>query len=177
MPTLKEWILIVAFVAFVLIPICWKFWIRWDRPSLSSLLEMKRRIRERDLRDAFIEEDAKIREQHRLEAERELALRKAQAPPPVEKRVLASAFGNLGMTDSTGTAVLEGSVAQEDGYVIMPVDNMDDLIDSLETEDIAENVIPVATPVAAQLRGDGGADEIKWDSTDEEDDWPEIGWT
>ena len=177
MPTLKEWILIAAFVAFVLIPICWKFWLGWDRPSLSSLLEMKRRIRERDLRDAFIEEDAKIREQHRLEAERELALRKAQAPPPVEKRVLASAFGNLGTTDSTGTAVLEGSVAQEDEYVIMPVENVDDLVESLDTEDIAENVIPVATPVAAQLRGDAGDDEIKWETTEEGDDWPEIGWT
>tara|TARA_Y100000758_G_C15980456_1_gene396732 strand:- start:272 stop:805 length:534 start_codon:yes stop_codon:yes gene_type:complete len=176
-PTLKEWIFIAAIVAFVLIPICWKFWLGWDRPSLSSLLEMKRRIRERDLRDAFIEEDAKIREQHRLEAERELALRKAQAPPPVEKRVLASAFGNLGTTDSTGTAVLEGSVAQEDEYVIMPVENVDDLVDSLDTEDIAENVIPEATPVAAQLRGDAGADEIKWETTEEEDDWPEIGWT
>ena len=138
---------------------------------------MKRRIRERDLRDAFIEEDAKIREQHRLEAERELALRKAQPPPPVEKRVLASVFGNLGTTDSTGTAVLEGSAAQEDEYVIMPVENVDDLVESLDTEDIAENVIPVATPVAAQLRGDAGDDEIKWETTEEGDDWPEIGWT
>ena len=176
MPTLKEWILIAAFVAFVLIPICWKFWLGWDRPSLSSLLEMKRRIRERDLRDAFIEEDAKIREQHRLEAERELTLRKAQAPPPVGKRVLASAFGNLDTTDSTGTAVLEGSQAQEDEYVIMPVENVDDLVERLDTEDIAENVIPEATPVAAQLHGDAGADEAKWDPSQEEDDWPEIGW-
>ena len=67
-----------------MIPICWKFWKSWDRPSLSSLLEMKRRIRERDIRDTFIKEDAKIREQQRLEAAREIAYRKAQAPPPVE---------------------------------------------------------------------------------------------
>ena len=86
MPTIKEWIVIVALVAFVLIPICWKFWLRWDRPSLASILEMKRRIRERDIREAFIKEDAKVREQQRLEAERELALRKAQAPPPVERQ-------------------------------------------------------------------------------------------
>ena len=56
-----------------MIPICWKFWKSWDRPSLSSLLEMKRRIRERDIRDTFIKEDAKIREQQRLEAAREIA--------------------------------------------------------------------------------------------------------
>lgn len=177
MPTLKEWILIGAFVAFVLIPVCWKFWKGWDRPSLSSLLEMKRRIRERDLRDAFIEEDAKIREQHRLEAERELALRKAQAPPPVEKSVLTSAFGNLGATDSTGTAVLEGSTPQVDHTTVMSVENVDDLVDSLDIEDIAENVVPETAPVAVQLQGDAGADEIKWDPTQEGDDWPDIGWT
>ena len=164
-------------MAFVLIPVCWKFWKGWDRPSLSSLLEMKRRIRERDLRDAFIEEDAKIREQHRLEAERELALRKAQAPPPVEKSVLTSAFGNLGATDSTGTAVLEGSVSQVGHTTVMPVENVDDLVDSLDTEDIAENVVPETAPVTVQLQGDTGADEIKWDAIKEGDDWPEIGWT
>ena len=177
MPTIKEWILIGAFVAFVLIPVCWKFWKGWDRPSLSSLLEMKRRIRERDLRDAFIEEDAKIREQHRLEAERELALRKAQAPPPVERSVLTSAFGNLGATDSTGTAVLEGSATLEATNTVIPTGNVDDLVDSLDIEDIAENVAPETAPVAVQLRGDVGADEIKWDATKEGDDWPEIGWT
>ena len=177
MPTIKEWILIGALVAFVLIPICWKFWKGWDRPSLSSLLEMKRRIRERDLRDAFIKEDAKIREQHRLEAERELALRKAQAPPPVEKSVLTSAFGNLGATDSTGTAVLEGSATQADETTLMHVENVDDLVDSLDIEDIAENIVPETTPVAVQLQGDSGVDEIKWDAIKEGDDWPEIGWT
>ena len=177
MPTIKEWILIAAFVAFVLIPVCWKFWKGWDRPSFSSLLEMKRRIRERDLRDAFIEEDVKIREQHRLEAERELALRKAQPPPTVNKSVLTSAFGNLGATDSTGTAVLEGSVAQEAANTVMPVDNVDDLVDSLDTEGITENVIPESVPVAVQLRGDAGADEVKWNPSQEGDDWPEIGWT
>ena len=92
MLTTKEWIVSGALVAFVLIPICWKFWRKWDRPSLASIFEMKRRIRERDIREAFIEEDAKIREQQRLEAARELAVRKAQAPPPVEKTVLNSAL-------------------------------------------------------------------------------------
>ncbi len=177
MPTIKEWIAIVALVALILIPICWRFWKGWDRPSLASLLEMKRRIRERDIREAFIEEDARIREQHRLEAAREISLRKAQAPPPVEKEVLSSAFGNLGVTDSTGTAVLDGSVSQSNEMVVTPVDNVGSLVDSLDTEDIADEVIPEATPVAVQLQGETSADDIKWDANQEEDDWSDIEWS
>ena len=109
MPTLKEWIAIGAFVAFVLIPICWRFWRRWDRPSKAAVSEMLRRIRERDIREAFIREDAKLREQQRLEAERELSMRKAQAPPPMEKTALSSAFGSLSSVDSTGTEVFENN--------------------------------------------------------------------
>jgi hypothetical protein len=176
-PTTKEWIVIVALVSLILIPICWKFWRGWDRPSLASLLEMKRRIRERDIREAFIEEDAKVREEQRLEAARELSLRKAQAPPPVEKAVLSSAFGNLGVTDSTGTAVLEGSAPQVSQSIEPPVEDVGSLVDSLEIEDIAEDVIPEAVPVAVQLRGDAGADEIKWDANQEKDDWSDIEWS
>ena len=160
-----------------MIPICWKFWKSWDRPSLSSLLEMKRRIRERDIRDTFIKEDAKIREQQRLEAAREIAYRKAQAPPPVEKTVLASAFGNLGETDATGTAVLEGSVAQQSQTVVESVENVDALVDSLDTDDISDDVIPESTPVAVQLHGETESDAIKWDAPSDGDDWPGIGWT
>lgn len=177
MPTIKEWIVIVVLVALILIPICWKFWKGWDRPSLRSLLEMKRRIRERDIREAFIEEDAKIREQHRLEAARELSLRKAQAPPPVEKTVLNSAFGNLGITDSTGTAVIEGSVLQSDETVVTPAGNVDALVDSLDIDGIADDIIPEAAPVAVQLHRDTGADDIKWDADQEDDDWADIEWS
>jgi len=176
-PTVKEWIAIVALVALVLIPICWKFWKRWDRPSLASLLEMKRRIRERDIREAFIKEDAKVREQQRIEAERELAIRKAQAPPPVEKEVLTSAFGNLGVTDSTGTAVLEGSVVESKETILAPVENVDSLVDQLDVEGIVEDVIPEAAPVAVQLRAETNADDVKWDEQQEDDDWSDIGWS
>ena len=64
-----------------------------------------------------------------------------------------------------------------DHPTVMSVENVDDLVDSLDIEDIAENIVPETTPVAVQLQGDTGADEIKWDSTQEGDDWPEIGWT
>ena len=176
MLTTKEWIVSGALVAFVLIPICWKFWKKWDRPSLASIFEMKRRIRERDIREAFIEEDAKVREQQRLEAARELAIRKAQAPPPVEKTVLNSAFSNLGNTDSTGTAVLAESTPQNTANVITPVENVGALVDSLETDGIAEDVIPEAAPVAVQLHRDAGADEVKW-GPQEDDDWADIEWS
>ena len=176
MLTTKEWIVSGALVAFVLIPICWKFWKGWDRPSLASLFEMKRRIRERDIREAFIEEDAKVREQQRLEAARELAVRKAQAPPPVEKTVLNSAFSNLGNTDSTGTAVLAESTPQNTANVITPVENVGAHVDSLETDGIAEDVIPEAAPVAVQLHRDAGADEVKW-VAQEDDDWADIEWS
>jgi hypothetical protein len=174
--TTKEWIVSGAIVAFVLIPICWKFWKGWDRPSLASLFEMKRRIRERDIREAFIEEDAKVREQQRLEAARELSLRKAQAPSPTGKKVLTSAFSNLGTTDSTGTAILAGSTPQYTENMITPVENVGVLVESLETDDLAEDVIPEAAPVAVQLRGDAGADEVKW-VAQEDDDWADIEWS
>jgi len=138
---------------------------------------MKRRIRERDIREAFIKEDAKIREQQRLEAERELALRKAQAPPPVEKTVLTSAFGNLGMTDSTGTAILDGAVTESKETIFTPVENVDALVDQLDVGDIVEDVIPEAAPVAVQFRAETGADDVKWDAQQEEDDWSDIGWS
>ena len=138
---------------------------------------MKRRIRERDIREAFIKEDAKVREQKRLEAERELAVRKAQPPPPVEKAVLNSAFGNLGVTDSTGTAVLEGSVAESKETILSPVENVDSLVDQLDVEDIAEDVIPEASPVAVQLRAETNADDVKWDEQQEDDDWSDVGWS
>ena len=177
MPTTKEWIVIVALVALILIPVCWKFWKGWDRPSLASIKEMSRRIRERDIREAFIKEDAKLREQERLEAERELSIRKAQAPTPVEKTVLTSAFGNLGITDSTGTAILEGSAPPSDEKISPPIENVGSLVDSLDVEDISDDIIPQAAPVAVQLRADAGADDIKWDASEEEDDWTEIEWS
>tara|TARA_B100001250_G_scaffold354474_1_gene328350 strand:- start:239 stop:772 length:534 start_codon:yes stop_codon:yes gene_type:complete len=176
-PTIKEWIVIVALVALILIPICWKFWKGWDRPSLASIKEMSRRIRERDIREAFIKEDAKLREQERIEAERELSIRKAQAPAPVEKTVLTSAFGNLGITDSTGTAILEGSAPLSDEKIAPPIENVESLVDSLDVEDISDDIIPQAAPVAVQLRADAGADDIKWDASEEEDDWTEIEWS
>ncbi|MDP6324019.1 MAG: hypothetical protein QF684_00420 [Candidatus Thalassarchaeaceae archaeon] len=177
MLTDKEWIVSGALVAFVLIPICWKFWKKWDRPSLASLFEMKRRIQERDIREAFIEEDAKVREQQRLEAAHEMARRKAQAPTPVEKTVLNSAFSNLGGADSTGTAVLPESVPQNTQSIVASVENVGELVDSLDTDGIDEVVVPEAYPVAVQLQGDAGADEVKWDARQDEDDWSDIQWS
>jgi len=175
-PSLKEWIAIGAFVAFVLIPICWRYWLKWDRPSKAAVKEMLRRIRERDIREAFIREDAKQREQQRLEAERELALRKAQAPPPVQKTELASAFGNLGSIDSTGTEVLENSQPSSMESIVVPVENVDALVDSLDIDDILEDVIPEAAPVAVQIHLETNTDEDSWATDEEGDEWSEVDW-
>jgi type VI protein secretion system component VasK len=94
-PPIKTWIAIGAFVAFILIPICWKFWKGWDRPSRAAKAEMQRRIRERDVRETFLREDAKTRELERAEAQRELSRKKAQAPAPVESSILKRAFDSL----------------------------------------------------------------------------------
>ena len=176
MPTIKEWILIVALTAFVLIPICWKFWRGWDRPSRAAVKEMKRRIHERDIREAFIAEDAKQREQQRLEAERELSLRKAQAPPPMKKSALNTAFANIGSLDSTGTEVLDNGPVTSSESIVEPVENVDALVDSLDTVGIAEDVIPESAPVAVQLHGDAEKEEISWDAPEKEDDWSEVEW-
>ena len=192
-PTAKEWIAIGALVAFVLIPICWKFWKGWDRPSRAAKIEMKRRIRERDIRDEFIREDAKAREQQRLEAQRELSLRKAQAPPPIPVSALSGAFGSLGespsetsTTDNTGTAVLEESVGTRQDFNVDSDVDLSKLVDSLDTDEIADDaVIPDAAPVAVQLRGamdstnkgEAGVENIEWGHQDPEDDWAGIGWT
>ncbi len=176
MPTLKEWIAIGAFVAFVLIPICWRFWRRWDRPSKAAVSEMLRRIRERDIREAFIREDAKLREQQRLEAERELSMRKAQAPPPMEKTALSSAFGSLSSVDSTGTEVLENNPQPSAESIVAPVENVDELVDSLDIDDILEDVIPEAAPVAVQIHQEPSATDDSWATAEEDDEWSEVDW-
>ncbi len=176
MPSLKDWIAIGVFVAFLLIPICWRFWRRWDRPSKAAMTEMLRRIRERDIRDAFIREDAKLREQQRLEAERELALRKAKAPPPIEKKALASAFGSLGAVDSTGTAVLEHSLQQSTEDLLTPVENVDALVDNLNIDDILDDIIPEEAPVAVQINQQSSKGNQDSRSNREEDEWFEVDW-
>lgn len=174
MPTTKEWIAIVSIVALVMIPICWRFWKGWDRPSLASIREMKRRIMERDIREAFIREEAKIREHERLEAAQELARKKAQAPKPVEKERLFSAFGSLGATDSTNTEVLDNSPQMVSKDISIPVANVDSLVESLDVEDIGEDIIPEASPVAIQLRGNAESQESK--ESDDDDEWGDVDW-
>ncbi len=128
------------------------------------------------MREAFIAEDAKQREQQRLEAERELAVRKAQAPPPVEKSVLNSAFATLGKIDSTGTDVLESNPVGDAANIVEPVENVDALVDSLDTMGIDEDVIPESTPVAVQLHGDAGSEEASLDTSEKEEYWSEVEW-
>ena len=128
------------------------------------------------MREAFIAEDAKQREQQRLEAERELSIRKAQAPPPIEKSALDTAFANIGNIDSTGTEVLENSPVEDAASIVEPVENVDALVDSLDTMGIDEDIIPESTPVAVQLHGETGSEEASLDTSEKGEDWSEVEW-
>jgi hypothetical protein len=170
-PSTKEWLAITAFVTFVLMPICWKFWRGWDRPSRAAKTEMARRKHERDIRDAFIIEDAKAREQEHIAAEMALSRRKAQAPTPVAQKVLSNAFGSLGETDETPLIVHPDIEIQE-------VADVSDMVEGLETDEIEESVIPEAAPVAVQIRAEStAADEVEWKPQATDDDWSDIGWS
>ena len=153
---------------------------------------MKRRIQERDLRETFLLEDAKVREEERLEAQRELARKKAQAPPPVESSILEKAFGNLGEeqgdrslnVDRTGTEIL-GESRETRNEITQSSEDVTDLVDSLDIDNIEDDaIIPEVTPIAVQLqgasgkemKGNAGADDVTWGSHDPDDDWSDIGW-
>ena len=169
MPSIREWIAIAAIGAFVLIPICWKFWKGWDRPSRAAKTEMSRRKRERDLRDAFMLEDAKAREHERLQAERELARRRGQPPPTLEKGVLTSAFGSLDSTestDSTGTEVLEESEEIRRDTPAFSTEDVTSLVDGLDGEDEPEK----------GGNENGIEEDVEWLTPNPKDDWPGIGW-
>ena len=169
MPSIREWIAIAAIVAFVLIPVCWKFWKGWDRPSRAAKTEMGRRKRERDMRDAFMLEDAKAREHERLQAERELARRRGQPPPTLEKVVLSSAFGSLDSTestDSTGTEVLEESEEIRRDTPAFSTEDVTSLVDGLDGEDEPEK--------GGDENGIEG--DVEWLTPNPKDDWPGIGW-
>ncbi|MDP6906308.1 MAG: hypothetical protein QF440_02705 [Candidatus Thalassarchaeaceae archaeon] len=191
MPTIQTWILIMAFVAFVLIPICWKFWRGWDRPSRAAKAEMARRKEERDIRETFLKEDAKVREEQRLESQRELARQKAQAPPPVSTSLLAKAFGNLeepsmlgNQTDRTGTEVLTESVGIRRESLVETGD-VSELVNQLDITEIADDIeVPDTSPVAVQLHPSAGKEkkdalgavDVTWSQQDSDDDWNDVGW-
>ena len=105
------------------------------------------------------------------EAQRSFA---AQA---AEKSTLASAFGNLGAVDSTGTAVLESSPAPPPQTLVAPVENVDQLVDSLEIDDILEDVIPEAAPVAVQIHQESITDEDdSWVAQEGDNEWSGVDW-
>ncbi len=74
------------------------------------------------MRDQFLLEDAKIREQERLEAQRELTHRKAQDVSTVEPSILKQAFvsldENLEENSASGKEMKGNSSANDDRDVI-----------------------------------------------------------
>ena len=94
----------------------------------------------------------------------------------MEKTTLSSAFGSLGSVDSTGTAVLENNPQPSPESIVTPVENVDQLVDSLDIDDILEDVIPEAAPVAVQIHQEPSADDDSWATAEEGDEWSEVDW-
>ena len=53
---------------------------------------------------------------------------------------------------------------------------MDALVDSLDIDDILEDVIPEAAPVAVQIHLETNTDEDSWATDEEGDEWSEVDW-
>ncbi len=200
MPSVREWVAISGVIALVLIPICWYFWKKFDLPSPLARLEMSRRRRERDVREAFQREEAKLLEIQRVEAQMELSRKKAQAPAPVEKGELYSAFGNLSgeeqapstiqatgpETDSTGTEVMDGSTdVRRDDSIEFEASEVSALVDSLDDSAISDGGEAQSdAPKIMQFQSSSNdesdtkaADSVDWsDPSDEPDDWKEVNW-
>lgn len=139
MLTPRQWMTTVGFIAFVLIPIAYFFWRRWDKPSQAAVDEMKRRKDEREVREMFVEAEAQAREAERITAEAAIARAKAQQPPPVAKEVLDSAFGNLG---EVATSVTELDLDPEGA----DLPQMAELVGSLDVDEIEDDEISDEVP-------------------------------
>ena len=57
-----------------------------------------------------------------------------------------------------------------------PVENVDELVDSLDINDILEDVIPEATPVAVQIHQEPSVTDDSWATAEEDDEWSEVDW-
>jgi hypothetical protein len=200
MPSVREWVVISGVIALVMIPICWYFWKKFDLPSRLARREMSRRRHERDVREAFQLEEAKLLEIQRLEAQMELARKKTQAPAPVEKGELYSAFGSLSgeeqdpstiqaagpATDSTGTEVMDGSAdIRRDDSIEFDASEITVLVDSLDDSAIsdggeAQSDAPKMMRFQSAPKDESdkqAADSVDWsDPSDEPDDWKEVNW-
>ena len=57
-----------------------------------------------------------------------------------------------------------------------PVENVDQLVDSLDIDDILEDVIPEAAPVAVQIHQEPNSTDDSWATAEEDDEWSEVDW-
>lgn len=162
MPTPRQWLTTVGIIALILIPVAYFFWRRWDRPSKAAVDEMKRRKEEREVREMFIEAEAQAREAERLAAEAAISRAKAQAPPPVAKEVLDTAFGSLG-NEAPPVVTTEVDLPQMASLVgALPEDEDDEDEDE---EITVENPIQKSVE-AAKAR----------EARPEDDDWFDTEW-
>ncbi len=172
---LVGWSIVIGLLS---LPFLYSFWRSWDRPSRAALEEQDRRIEERDTRDAFIREDAKLREQEHLMALAAVRERRSFAYDSPTKEGIKDVF-----------SVLAGEKVRktEHELTIEQIAELETIPESVPVPDIAADESPEdelfkdvrATPVALEIElppGVTGADQEQKGSSwaaDAEFDWPE----
>jgi len=157
--TLKQWIALAAVVTVSLIPIIWYYWRIWDRPSRAAKEEMARRKHETEMREIFMREELKLKAEEAEAAKQVLARKKAQAPKPVSKEALSSAFGDLDAETSDPIAGGAAAGGDHDDDVEMTgefkeidIPRIKEMLDELPEVDFEEDEVHEG-PIAVQLRG------------------------
>ena len=165
-------------IGLLSLPFLYSFWKSWDRPSRAALEEQERRVEERDIRDAFIREEAKQREQEHLTALAAVRERRSFAYDSPTKEGIKDVF-----------SVLAGEKVRktEHELTIEQIAELETIPESVSVPDIAADESPEdelskdvrVTPVPLGIElppGVAGAQRERKESSwaaDAEFDWPE----
>ncbi|MBT4059258.1 MAG: hypothetical protein HOE69_03005 [Euryarchaeota archaeon] len=173
------WAIVVALIA---IPLLYYFWRRWDRPSRAAKAEQDRRLQERETREVFQKEEAKVREHERQQALVQLQERKkvdALSPSKAAMDFALSSLDNKQGASITqaenGESVDEVTRSQEE------IDLLEQIPESIEVpdiepdesvSDILEDEGPISLKVGIALPEEVKT-EVEPESIEEEIEWPE----
>jgi hypothetical protein len=109
MSEVTAWAVLAALVA---LPLCYYFWKRWDRPSRAAKREQDRRLKEREVRQIFLKEEAKMREAERGQALVSIEERKKSDAMPPSTETLTMAISSLDGEPIPGANSGSSSTAQ-----------------------------------------------------------------
>lgn len=164
------WTVLAALVA---LPLCYYFWKRWDRPSRAAKREQERRFEEREVRQIFQKEEAKMREAERGQALVALEERKKHDAMPPTTETLSMAISSLdgepipaAKGDSSGTTTGESGIPGISSGLVAEarsaaeIADLESIPDSIEVPDIEpdesvpeilEDTGPIALKVSIEL--------------------------